>query len=120
MIDASIQRWRRGDYESRRKAVIVLAAVVGSALISVVLTYLIVYGVRSLPYLDTPTFLVTLAVMAVELSRDIVMSRPRGWAWAWQYAEPSSRPMAVACGRTAPLPAAVQHFGLYCRNRRKP
>jgi len=75
MIDAGIQSWRRGDYESRRRALVVIAAVVAPALISWVLTQLIVFGVRSLPYLDTPMFLVTLAAMAVELSRDLVMSR---------------------------------------------
>jgi len=74
VIDASIQKWRRGDYESRRKAFVVLAAVVGPGLISVVLSQLVVSGVNSFPYLDTPAFLITLAVMAVELSRDIMLS----------------------------------------------
>jgi signal transduction histidine kinase len=74
VIDASIERWRRGDAESRRKALVVLAALVGPGLISLVLTQMVLLGVKSFPYLDTPAFLVTLAVMAVELSREIMMS----------------------------------------------
>lgn len=74
VIDAGATAWRRGDSELRRKAVVVLAGLVAPGLISTVLGQLTFFGGLSIPYFDTPTFLVTLTVMALELSRDMVRS----------------------------------------------
>ena len=73
VVDAVVQKWRQGDVEARRKAAIVFAAVVLPAVASIALTQLVLFGV-SIPYLDTPAFLVTLVVMAFELSRDVIVS----------------------------------------------
>jgi signal transduction histidine kinase len=73
-IDAATAAWRTGDSELRRKAVVVLAGLVGPSLISLVLTQLTVVGVFVIPYLQTPASLITLAVMALELSREMVGS----------------------------------------------
>jgi signal transduction histidine kinase len=74
LIDAAVAAWRRSDSESRRKAVVVLIAVLGPSLISIPLTQLAVAGVLNIPYLDSPASLITLALMALELSRDTIMS----------------------------------------------
>jgi signal transduction histidine kinase len=74
VIDAAVEAWRRGDSDSRRKAVIVLIAVLGPALITIPLTQLSVSGLLTIPYLDSPLSLITLALMAFELSRDTMMS----------------------------------------------
>jgi signal transduction histidine kinase len=74
VIDAGAAAWRRGDSELRHKAVVVLAGVLVPTLISIVVTQLNFRGMLSIPYLDTPAFLLTLMVMALELSREMVGS----------------------------------------------
>ena len=74
VMDAGAAAWRTGDRELRRKTVVVLAGVLGPAVISIVVAQLTLAGVLSIPYLDTPVFLITLLVMALELSREMVRS----------------------------------------------
>jgi len=74
LIDAAIEKWRMGDRESRRKGLVVLAGFVAPTVIITVTTHLAVLGVGQLPYLDTPSDLITLTVMAYELSREIMLS----------------------------------------------
>ena len=74
VLDAAVTAWRRGDRDSRRKAVVVLVAVLGPSLISILFTQLAIAGWLSIPYLDTPASLITLTLMAFELSRDTMMS----------------------------------------------
>ena len=74
MFDAAVASWRRADSDSRRKAVVVLLAVLGPSLISDLLAETALTRSARIPYLDTPTFLVTLLIMALELGRDLMMS----------------------------------------------
>ena len=74
LIDAGAAAWRKGDPELRRKAVVVLAGLIGPDLISWAVAQLTLSGVLRIPYFDAPTFLVTLTVMALELSREMVKS----------------------------------------------
>lgn len=74
VTDAAAAAWRRGDPESRRKAVVVVVAVLGPTLIIIPFTQLSIYGALSIPYIDSPTYLITLALMAFELSRDTIMN----------------------------------------------
>lgn len=74
VIDAGVAAWRKGDSELRHKAVVVLAGLVGPNLLSLALTQLAIFGVLRIPYLDTPSFLITLMIMALELSREMVRS----------------------------------------------
>jgi len=74
LIDAAVEAWRKGEADSRRKAVIVVVAVLGPSLIGILLTQVAVSGGLGIPYLDTPASLITLALMAYELSRDTMMS----------------------------------------------
>ena len=77
VIDAGVSAWRNGDFELRHKAVVVLAGLLGPVLISIVLPQLALAGGVNIPYLDTPSFLITLVVMALELSREMVRSGRR-------------------------------------------
>jgi signal transduction histidine kinase len=73
-FDAAATAWRTGDSELRRKALVIIAGLLGPSLISWALSQLTLVGVLILPYLQTPAFLVTLIVMALELSREMVAS----------------------------------------------
>jgi len=73
LSDAAIESWRMGDRESRRKGLVVLAGFVAPTVIITVTTHIAVIGVGQLPYLDTPSDLIMLTVMAYELSREIVL-----------------------------------------------
>jgi signal transduction histidine kinase len=73
-IDAGVAAWRTGDSELRHKTVVVLAGLQAPGLISIALPHLTLAGMLSIPYLDTPTFFITLLVMALELSREMVRS----------------------------------------------
>jgi signal transduction histidine kinase len=74
LVDACFESWRRGDPESRHKALVVFLSVLVPSLIQVGSTQLVLFGIPGIPYLDTPMFLVTLMLMAFELSRDLMMS----------------------------------------------
>lgn len=74
VIDAGAAAWRTGDSELRHKAAVALAGVLVPAFISIVVTQLNFLGMLSIPYLDTPAFLLTLMVMALELTREMVRS----------------------------------------------
>jgi len=70
VLDASIQLWRRGDRDSRRKALIIGGAMMAShGLESLYSQLMILAGVR-LPALLSPPYMLMLAAMTVELSRD--------------------------------------------------
>ncbi len=74
LIDASVQRWRKGGFESRRKALAVGIGVTVPTTIAVLLAEPVVLGVAHLPVLGTPPFLVSLIVASLELGRQIVMN----------------------------------------------
>jgi signal transduction histidine kinase len=70
-IDAVVQRWRMGGKESRRTAIMVACGMVLPLSAGLVYTQLKVLLGAPIPLLDTPLFLVTLAVMTFEISRAV-------------------------------------------------
>ena len=70
IADASVSLWRRGTSEARRRAVVVGGSILLFVFVSVFYTQLVIWGFVRLPMLITPPFLITLAAMALELSRD--------------------------------------------------
>jgi len=74
LSDAALQAWRKGEPESRRRALVVGVAVVLPMLIAIVLAESVVMGLVHLPVLGTPPFLIMLAVMALELNREVIRS----------------------------------------------
>ena len=70
VIDASLTLWRQGTPEARRKAVVIGGASLLSWGIGVTYTQFMVYQEIRLPVLLSPPYLVMLAAMTFELSRD--------------------------------------------------
>jgi signal transduction histidine kinase len=75
VADACIQRLRKPQPDSRRRVGTVLFAIVVPMISVILLTQAALLGVAHIPLLATPWFLLTLATMAFELSREITMSR---------------------------------------------
>ena len=74
LVDAVIQRWLKGDRESRRKALAVILGIVVPMLCTNAYTQLLVYGVVQGPVTNVPWFLAALVMMASELGRDFILS----------------------------------------------
>ena len=72
VVDAAIAVWRRGGTDARSKALIVGGGILIFYLISILNTQLLIWGLARLPVLVTPAFLITLLVMAFELSRELL------------------------------------------------
>ena len=70
VVDASISFWRTGTRDARRKVIVIGGAAVVSWAIGVTYTQLMVYGDLRLPVLLSPPYLIVLAAMTFELSRD--------------------------------------------------
>jgi len=70
VVDASIQLWRRGDSESRRKALIIGGAAFATNLLESMYSQLMILMGLQLPALLSPPYLLMLAAMTVEMSRD--------------------------------------------------
>ena len=68
--DASLASWRRGTAEGRRKALMIGGAVAFFFALAILNTQLVIWGVLQAPTLTAPAFLITLAAMAFEMSRD--------------------------------------------------
>lgn len=72
MLDVGITLVRRNEAGDRRIAATILAPVFASILLSSVLTQLVIWRVVELPILLVPPFVIALAAMAFELSRDVL------------------------------------------------
>ena len=72
VLDASVTLWRRGDIEGRRRAVVIGGSIFAFFTVAAVYGQLVVFGVVAMPLLHTPAFLVPLAAMTYELSRDLL------------------------------------------------
>lgn len=70
IIDASILLHRRGGREARRRALVVGGSVACFAMVAILNSQLIVWGVLTMPTMIAPPFLITLGAMAFEMSRD--------------------------------------------------
>jgi signal transduction histidine kinase len=75
IVDAVLRSWSRGDAEQRRKALVALGGVGLPLVATVVYAQSVVLGALPLPLLVTPSFLITILVMAVELSRGLLLYR---------------------------------------------
>jgi two-component system, LuxR family, sensor kinase FixL len=72
VVDASITLWRRGGKDDRRRAAIIGGSLCFFVLLATGHTQVMIWGVASLPVMIAMPFLLTLVVMAIELSRDIL------------------------------------------------
>ena len=75
VIDAAVQALRKGDAEARRRALIVVAALLMPMLSVTVLNLLVTNGVLHVPLSNTIWFLGTLFVVAYDLCREVVFNR---------------------------------------------
>ena len=75
VADAALSAWRRGGAEGRRKALVVAVGVGLPLTITIVVAQAVIQGALPLPLLVTPAFLITILVMAVELSRGFLLTR---------------------------------------------
>jgi signal transduction histidine kinase len=69
MIDAVIQRWLKGDPESRRKALVIGLAIAGPMVLNCVLAQLVAFGALHVPLPSMP-YLGSVIVIVYELSRE--------------------------------------------------
>jgi signal transduction histidine kinase len=75
IADAGLRAWRRGGAEGRRKALVVVAGVALPLTVTIIYAQSVLLGALPLPLLVTPAFLITVLVMAVELSRGFLLTR---------------------------------------------
>ncbi len=74
VVDASRRLWRKGDFNSRRQALSIGGSVAAFVAIGLTQGVLIHSGRVAMPYLISVPFLVVVAAMSYELSRDLVRS----------------------------------------------
>ena len=70
VADASIQLWRKGTPEARRKVIVIGGAVFLSWALGATYTQIMVYQGLRVPVLLSPPYLIMIAAMTFELSRD--------------------------------------------------
>jgi two-component system sensor kinase FixL len=70
VIDASVQLWRTGARDARRKALVIGGSTFVSVAIATTYTQLMIFAGFKVPVLLSPPYLIMLAAMTVELSRD--------------------------------------------------
>jgi len=75
IADAALRMWRRGGAEERRKALVAAGGVGLPLAATIVYAQSVLLGALPLPLLVTPSFLITVIVMAVELSRGFLLYR---------------------------------------------
>jgi signal transduction histidine kinase len=75
VTDAALRAWRRGDAEQRRKALVAAGGVGLPLAISSAYWQWALLHPSPLPLLITPTFAITIVVVAVEMSRGFLLSR---------------------------------------------
>ncbi len=75
VADAALRLWRRGGAEERRKALVAAGGIGAPLLASIVYAQSVLLGALPLPLLVTPSYLITIIVMAVELSRGFLLYR---------------------------------------------
>ncbi|MEK7952411.1 PAS domain-containing sensor histidine kinase [Luteolibacter soli] len=74
VVDASLRLWRKGEADARRQAVVIGGSVTAFVVIGFAQGVLIHSGVVAMPYLISLPFLVVVAAMSYELSRDLLRS----------------------------------------------
>ena len=76
IVDAARRLWVTGDAEARHRALVIGAGFAIPLAGSVALAQAAVLGLARLPVLGTVTFIITIGVMAFELSRELLLSPP--------------------------------------------
>jgi PAS domain S-box-containing protein len=74
IADATVTLWRRGGSDARRRATLVGGGMLAFVVLSIAETQLVVWGIVRAPVIVTPLFLLTIATMAYELSREFLRS----------------------------------------------
>jgi signal transduction histidine kinase len=74
VVDAAVRCWRRGDPESRRKAMVIGFGFAGPMMLNVCFNYLVVLGVVHAPIFNIVWFLGTLGTASYKLARDFVLN----------------------------------------------
>jgi C4-dicarboxylate-specific signal transduction histidine kinase len=74
VADALIRAWRRGDRETRRKALVICGGILAFITLATVESQLVVWGVVRMPVVVAPPFLILVAAIAYELGRGLVAS----------------------------------------------
>jgi signal transduction histidine kinase len=75
VADAALRAWRRGSAEGHRKALVVAAGMGLPLTLTIFYAQAVLVGALPQPLLVTPAFLITILVMAVELSRGFLLTR---------------------------------------------
>ena len=75
LVDAAIQRWRKGGKNTRRRAFTVVLGVIVPMLWTNFYTQLLVFGFLTGPVSNVPWFLAALLMMAFEVGREFILSR---------------------------------------------
>jgi signal transduction histidine kinase len=75
LLDATVQQWRMGGAAAKRKALVVVLAILVPQSINFAYSLLIVYGVIQLPLSAVPFFIGMQLAMAYELGRDFVIGK---------------------------------------------
>lgn len=70
VLDASAALWRQGTKEAQRRAVVVGGGILLFVILSIASTQVVIWGLVIMPMLITPPFLISLGVMAYEMTRD--------------------------------------------------
>jgi two-component system, LuxR family, sensor kinase FixL len=96
IIDASIPLWKQGTREARRKVIVIGGATVLASLLGTTYSQLMILWGVPLPALLSPPYLIMLAAMTVELSRDTL--RASRLARELQYSESRLHLAASAAG----------------------
>ncbi len=74
VVDAAIRRWRRGDSESRRKAVVIGLGFAGPMALNVGFNQLVVLGAFHAPIFNVVWFMGTMATATYKLGRDYILN----------------------------------------------
>jgi signal transduction histidine kinase len=75
VADALRTAWRRGDRETRRKALVICGGTLAFITLAVLETQLVVWQVATMPIVVAPLFIILVAAVTYELSRALVASR---------------------------------------------
>jgi signal transduction histidine kinase len=75
VIDAIVQLWQKGGPEEKRKSLLAAAGIALPLSISTLLAQLVLLGLLQVPILNSPGFLLTLAVMTVQLTHGIAVNQ---------------------------------------------
>ncbi|MCW1924733.1 PAS domain S-box protein [Luteolibacter arcticus] len=74
VVDASLGLWRKGDADSRRRALVIGGSLMAFVAMGLFQSVLIHSGVVAMPYLISVPFLLVIAAMSFEMSRDLFRS----------------------------------------------